>query len=254
MLSKNNIKFIKQLQTKKFRNKYNKFIIEGNKIVSELLESELEVNQIITTNNALTTEKSEIILTSNEEIKKISTLSTPQDIIAIANIPNYSYEKSEIIKELSLVLDDLQDPGNLGTIIRIADWFGIKNIFCSKNTVDAYNPKVVQASMGAIFRVKIHYVNLEELFKEYSNINNFTIFGTFLEGENIYNNPLANYGFIILGNESKGINNQFEKYINIKIHIPTFSAHNFKTESLNVATATSIVCSEFKRRKTMVKQ
>ena len=252
MLTKNQIKHIISLQQKKFRSKHNQFVLEGDKIVKELLNFNIKIKFLFATENYLNAnnieEKDfEIIPVTEKEINRISSQTSPQNIIAIAEIPNFSTNETEISNSLSLVLDDLQDPGNLGTIIRIADWFGIENIFCSEKTVDAYNSKVVQATMGAIIRVKIHYIELEQLFEKYTNIPNFYIFGTFLEGENIYKTNLESNGFIVIGNESKGINLHYEKYINKKIQIPTFSKNETKTESLNAAVATAIVCSEFMR-------
>ena len=252
MLTKNQIKYIISLQKKKFRDKNNQFVLEGDKIVIELLNSNIKIKILFATENYLNVnnieEKDfEITPVTEKEIKKISSQTTPQNLIAIAEIPDFSVAKNEIITSLSIVLDDIQDPGNLGTIIRIADWFGIENIFCSKKTVDAYNPKVVQATMGAILRVNIHYIELDKLFNKYTNIPNFYIFGTFLQGENIYKTKLESNGFIIIGNESKGIKEKYEKYIDKKIQIPTYSKNTNKTESLNAAVATGIVCSEFKK-------
>jgi TrmH family RNA methyltransferase len=151
-------------------------------------------------------------------------------------------------KELNIFLENINDPGNLGTIIRIADWFGIENIFCSKESVDMYNPKVVQASMGAIYRTKIHYVDSVKFLTDIKSLENFNIYGTFLEGNNIYKEDLDKNGLIIMGSESHGISNTISSFINKKLFIPNYPIMKKTSESLNISTATSIVCSEFRRR------
>ncbi len=254
MLSKNKIKQINLLKKKKYRLKYGSFFAEGKKIVAELLDSNIKIEYIVATenwlqNNDLQNKEFEIIVVNDNELKKISSLTTAQEVLAVGKIPEPIFNKNEISENLSIILDHIQDPGNLGTIIRLADWFGIKNIFCSQNTVDLYNPKVIQASMGAIFRVNTHYLDIEKLITEFSQFSDFEIFGTFLEGENIYTKNLSNKGFIVMGNEANGISQKLLHLINSKIHIPNFSTNPEKTESLNVAIATAIVCSEFKKRK-----
>ena len=184
----------------------------------------------------------------NEEMKKISGLSTPSNVFALVYIPEYEITEFESQKSLTLALDDIQDPGNLGTIIRLADWFGIDNIICSQGTVDAFSPKVIQSCMGAISRVKVIYCNLEETLRDLKAKQNLSIYGTFMEGENIYSANLSSTGVIVMGNEGNGISPDIEKIISRKIHIPAFTTDRTVVESLNVAMATAIVCSEFRRR------
>ena len=161
----------------------------------------------------------------------------------------YEFSIDELLgnNELILALDAVQDPGNLGTIIRIADWFGIKNIICSQGTVDVYNTKTIQSTMGALARVRIHYVNLKEVLDICSR-NDYPIYGTFLDGSSIYNAKLTNYGIIVMGNEGNGISDEIEKVISDKLLIPSYPVGELTSESLNVAVATAIVCSEFRRR------
>ena len=180
-------------------------------------------------------------------MSELSNFQSLPEVIALVHIHPYSYDKNEIQEELSLVLNGIQDPGNLGTILRVADWFGIRHIFCDNDCAGVHNPKCVQASMGAIFRVNTYYTDLLPLIQEMKS-QHFPIYGTFLHGENIYTTPLKTKGFIIMGNEGKGINSEIEKEINCKLTIPSFAQNDFATESLNVGVATGIILSEFKRR------
>ncbi len=253
MISLNRIKQINLLKNKKYRLKYNNFVAEGRKIVGELLESDIKIEYIVATenwidNNKLENSSFEIIPVTEKELKKISSLTTAQDVLAVVEIPKLVFDNKEISENLSIVLDGIQDPGNLGTIIRLSDWFGIKKIFCSQNTVDLYNSKVIQATMGAFLRVNVHYLDIENLIADYSKLPDFEIFGTFMEGENIYKKNLPNKGFIVMGNEGNGISSNISHLISSKISIPNFSTNPEKTESLNVAIATAIVCSEFMKK------
>ena len=171
---------------------------------------------------------------------------SPQSVWALFERKNYQLDFTAIEQTLSIALDGVQDPGNLGTIIRIADWFGIENIICSPNCVDLYNPKVVQATMGAIARVKVHYTELPQLINAMKNL---PIYGTFLEGEFIYDTPLSNKGIIVMGSEGTGISKEVGQLVNKKLFIPSYPPNRTTSESLNVAVATSIICSEFRRRK-----
>ncbi|WP_299993536.1 RNA methyltransferase [Marinifilum sp. N1E240] len=254
MLSKNQIKLINSLQKKKYRDQHQLFVAEGDKLVIDLLQSGIEANFLIYSKDWKNTHSSTHfknietrIETDSSQLKKISTLKNPSPVLGVFNIPKIELNTKTISNSLSIVLDDVQDPGNLGTIIRIADWFGIKNIFCSPNTVDLYNPKVIQATMGAIARIKLSYTPLDELIAKYKS-DNFPIYGTFLEGETIYNSSLQNNGFIIMGNEGKGISENIAKQVSNKLFIPNFPANQETSESLNVSVATSIICSEFRRR------
>ncbi len=241
MLSKNQIKLITSLKQKKYRKQHQLFIAEGKKVIDELLQSNFELDSLFVTNENIFTSvsKSKINATTDVELKKISVLTTANDCLALFKIPNI--EENEL-KGLVLALDNVRDPGNLGTIIRLCDWFGIETLLCSEATVDVYNPKVVQATMGSISRVNIIYTNLEKALQE----TNLPVFGTFMDGENIYQKALAKEGIIVMGNEANGISSEIEALVTQKIAIPRFGKLQ-QTESLNVATATAIILSEFKR-------
>ena len=242
MFSKSQIKFIKSLSQKKYRLKHKMFVVEGKKIVFELLSSSLKLHHLFTTEDIFDVpfDKKDLVLPA--DLKKISQLSTPQIVVAVFKMP----ENEQIQKEgLIVALEEVQDPGNLGTIIRTCDWFGIKQIICSEGTVDCYNPKVVQATMGSIARVQINYIELESYLQKMAK--NVPVFGTFLEGKNIYSEALPSEAIIVMGNEANGISNQVEAQIDHKLNIPRFG-EICETESLNVATATAIVLSEFRRQ------
>ena len=257
MLGKNKIKHLKSLKIKKFRDVYGEFIIEGEKIINELLEHKpYLIKELITTEQWLANNTNSnigkignIITVTESDINKISFFETAGEVMAVLHIKEQKISKSEILSDLSLVLDTVQNPGNLGNIIRTADWFGIKNIFCSVNSVDCFNPKVVQASMGSIIRINVHYMNLKELLEEYSVISGFHIYGTFLDGPSIYNEVLDNSAFIILGNESMGISEKYLQYIKSRLYIPKYPVRDNIIESMNISAAAAIVCSEFRRRR-----
>ncbi len=249
MLSKNKIKYIRSLDQKKCRKEENAFLAEGHKLVGELLGSFrcrllvaktewLEANPDVSAQ--------EIIEVTQEELEKASLLKTPQDVLAVFEMPQSRFDISEIRGSLSLALDNVQDPGNLGTIIRIADWFGIRHIFCSAGTADAFNPKTVQATMGALARVRLHYCDLKELLCSLDK--DTPIFGTFLDGENIFTTELSSYGVIVMGNEGNGISKEIEESVSKKLLIPNYPQGKATSESLNVGAATAIVCAEFRRR------
>ena len=255
MLSKNQIKFVNSLKQKKFREEHQLFIAEGTKIVSELIESEIKIRQLFATPDFFQTHKIDKNVESIEikanELERISALATPNEVLAVCEIPNCQLNIQLFKNKLTLVLDTVQDPGNLGTIIRIADWFGIENIICSNDTVDVFNPKVVQATMGSIARIKIYYTDLSDFLKSQVVDVKLPVYGALIEGESIYAKELTSTGFIVIGNESKGISDKLLPFITDKINIPIFS--HFKSgrgevESLNAAIATSIICSEFRRR------
>lgn len=252
MLSKQKLKDIRSLQVKKYRRETGLFLAEGEKIVEELLGSEVEIEMIVATSGWLTLHPQaakacrELLEADAGVLEKISTLSTPNQVVAIGKTPHPVTEMKGFGKQLVLVLDNVQDPGNLGTIIRIADWFGIGHIVCSEETAEAFNPKVVQASMGSIFRIAIDYVPLDQWIREYTERFGYPVYGTFTGGENIYAQDLDFYGLIIMGNESKGISENVRKLVSHKLTIPRF--HGSGAESLNVSMATAIVCSEFRRR------
>ena len=243
MVSKSQIKLITSLEQKKNRTKSGLFIVEGKKGIREILNSQFELDSLFTTGDDFDAPPSKTHLINEAELKKISRLKTPQSALALFKIPE---ENIPVIKNLVVALDGIRDPGNLGTIIRLCDWFGIETLLCSNDTVDCYNPKVVQATMGSITRVTISYVDLELVLK--NNIDQ-PVVGTFLKGENIYSTQLPNKGILILGNEANGISEEVEKMVSQKLNIPRFGKSQ-STESLNVATATAILLSEFRRQAT----
>ncbi len=253
MLSRNQIKHLNSLQLNKYRNIHKEFIAEGNKLVLDILSGALEVKALYATPEWL--EKNEKVLKKisvtevpEKELKKISGLTTANEVIAVISIPERDLNIENISSQLTIMLDTIRDPGNLGTIIRTADWFGINNIICSENSVDAYNPKVVQASMGSFTRVQVYYDNLKEVLAKLSPETK--VFGTFMDGEDISKKRLQDKGIIIIGNESKGISEDLLPFINEKISIPAFvrkGTSSGKAESLNAAVACAIVCYEFRR-------
>ena len=240
MVSKNQIKLITSLQQKKYRKQEQLFFAEGVKVVQELLHSNFELQDLFTTKqDFLTVPKNKVHAISEAELKKISALTTPNSCLAVFKIAK---AKEMVDKGLIVALDDVRDPGNLGTIIRLCDWFGIETLFCSEESVDIYNPKVVQATMGSISRVNVVYGNLEAFLSQ----TKLPVFGTFMDGKNIYQEKLPKEGIIIMGNEANGISYSVEKLVSERIAIPRFGNLQV-TESLNVATATAIILSEFKR-------
>ena len=237
MVTKSQIKLISSLNQKKFRIQHRLFKVEGPKVITEFLNSHYKLHQLFTTEPIFDCESS---LISEFELKKISTLKTPNTAVALFIMP-----KPKHIDETQLIvaLDDLRDPGNLGTIIRLCDWFGVSDLVCSRETVDCYNPKVVQATMGSLTRVNISYLDLESFLKK----SKLQKFGTFMDSKNVYKEQLPEKGILVLGNEAKGISATIETLVDQKIAIPRFGELQ-ATESLNVATATAILLSEFKRR------
>lgn len=236
MLSKNQIKNITRLKQKKYRQQEGLFIAEGGKVIKEFLSSTFKLVDLFTT-ETFNVENESII--SEADLKKISCLTTPNTALAIFKMPDAKALKNE---GLILALDDIRDPGNLGTIIRLCDWFGIKQLVCSHKTVDCYNPKVVQATMGSLTRVKIVYTDLSAYLKEI----NLPVFGAFMDGKNVYQTNLPKAGVLVLGNEANGISSIIETCVTDKISIPRFGDLQ-ATESLNVATAGAILLSEFRR-------
>ena len=252
MISKTKIKLIKSLSQKKFREETGFFIAEGSKLVLDLAPA-FQCSVLAVTNEWLSELKfkaEEIIELLPDEFNKISNHKSPQGVLAVFKKPNYNWNLQELSQKLSLALDDVQDPGNLGTIIRIADWFGISDIFCSEHSADAFNPKTVQATMGALARVKVHVVNLEEFLKTCQSY--LPIYGTFMNGETIYDKNLTSNGIIVMGNEGNGISAEIEKLITERLLIPNFPLGQVTSESLNVGVATALVCGEFRRRKEKV--
>lgn len=249
VLSKNRIKYIRSLELKKIRKEEKVFLAEGPKLVGDLLEhfscSFLAATSPWLKNHPLIS-ADEIIEVSAEELSRTSLLKTPQQVLAVFRQPEYIFSPDILENSLCLALDDIQDPGNLGTIIRLADWFGIEHIVCSTNTVDVYNPKTIQATMGGIAHVKVHYISLPDLL--HSLNHSIPIYGTFLDGKNMYEQPLSQNGLIVMGNEGNGISKELEALINRKLYIPNYPQERETSESLNVAIATAVVCAEFRRQ------
>ncbi len=238
MLSKSHIKLITSLKQKKYRLQHNLFVVEGVKTIKELLASQLILHALYTTESFNIDAKNEILI-SESELKRISFLTTPNAALAVFKIP-----EAQPIKEdgLILALDTVRDPGNMGTIIRLCDWFGIKDLVCSKESVDCFNPKVIQATMGSITRVNISYTDLNSFLEQ----TKLPVFGAFMNGETVYKAELPKEGVLIMGNEANGISKEIEALVNTKISIPRFGDLQ-ATESLNVATATAILLNEFRR-------
>lgn len=237
VVSKNKIKIYSSLGTKKGREKSCLFIAEGPKVVDDLLQAGFEA---------------EDIFEDIEDIKKISFLQHPQSKLGVFKLRQNHYSLNDVLglfstQKLSLALDGIQDPGNMGTIIRIADWFGIENIYCSIDTVDCWSPKVVQATMGSIARVNIYYINLSAFIDKVPN--DCPIYTTLLTGCNIYNQKLSQNGIIVMGNEGKGISEELRQKVNKSLYIPNYSLKESSAESLNVAVATAIICAEFRRNR-----
>lgn len=242
MLSKSQIKLITSLAKKKYRKQHELFVVEGVKSINEFLDSNFQLEHLFTVDESVfDVEKLTHTIISESELKKISFLSSPNKALAIFKIP----KPAEIeINNLIVALDSVNDPGNLGTIIRLCDWFGVTDLVCSLDTVDCYNSKVVQASMGSLSRVNISYLNLERFLKDQKPNS---IYGTFMDGDNVYSTNVDQKGVLIFGNEANGISRSIEELVTRRLSIPQFGDIQ-ETESLNVATATSILLSEFKRR------
>lgn len=252
MLSKHLTNVIQNLEKKKFRGKYNLFKLEGEKLVSELCRSEMNIDTLIATPEWIATHPEVVkqhhtVEVNHTEMGRLSHFKSPPEVIALAEIPDHELQAGEIGNSLSLVLNGIQDPGNLGTILRICDWFGIRSVFCDHDCAGAYNPKVIQASMGAILRVKVYYLDLLEFLPVYRK-ETFPCYGTFLNGQNIYTSTLKKTGFIIMGNEGGGISPAIERLVDYRLTIPGFAPEGETAESLNVGVATGIVLSEFKRK------
>lgn len=248
MISKATIKKIHALDMRKFRRNERLFVAEGPKLVDELCATMKPVYIAALpewiSENAKIASGTEYDIVTPDELQRASLQKNPQQVIALFPIPEHRFCTEQLKNELVLMLDGVQDPGNLGTIARIADWFGIRNILCSAETADIYNPKAVQATMGALARVKFHYTDLLQLLSQYDG----PVYGTFLDGENIYGQELSENGIIVMGNEGKGISQGVGEMINRRLYIPNYPIGTQTTESLNVAIATSIVCAEFRRR------
>ena len=249
-LSKNRIKYIHSLEIKKHRDANQVFVAEGPKLVGELL-GHFPCQLLVATSDWMDQQHTppvcdEFIEVSEEELVRASFLKSPQQVMAVFHQRKEAFPTDAAKHNLCLALDGVQDPGNLGTILRLADWFGIRHILCSPDTADVYNPKTVQATMGSLARVSVHYTDLQEFIRHLPT--NIPIYGTFLDGDNIYSHPLSANGMIIMGNEGKGIRKEIESLVTRKLYIPAYPTERGNSESLNVAIATAIVCAEFRRQ------
>lgn len=249
MLTKAGIKDIQSLSQKRGRMAAGCFIAEGDKVVTELMQSgRVKTRNIFALPAWIEKNKAILALVpvtviAERELERISQLVTPQQVLGVFELPEQKLDIAGLNNSTFLILDGINDPGNLGTIIRIADWFGITNIICSKGSADAYSPKVVQATMGSVARVNVFYEDLKEFIPQLT----IPVYGAFLEGENIYRSELIRPAAIIMGSESHGISEEIEKLIKLRISIPSFNKSDNKAESLNVAVSTGIICSEFFR-------
>ncbi len=252
MISKNQIQFIKSLSINKYRRVHNQFVAEGPKVTDELLNSSLRISGIFALPEWIRINKTraqgdfEVFEVSEKELSRISNLKSPNQVLAVVKIPEMRTPINRI-DDLVLMLDNISDPGNMGTIIRTADWFGIQSIICSENCVDIYNPKVVQATMGSLFRVEVYYADLKRYLSEIPVDQ--IIYGAFQDGDNLYETKLNQKSILIIGNEANGISNDLIPYISNKITIPDYAKDKQKSaESLNASIATAILCSEFRRQ------
>lgn len=243
MLSKSQIRFVSSLQQKKFRKQHGAFVVEGAKSVTEFIHSDYQVEQVFMATGTRTKmgkipQNIKLIETDEAGLKKLSGLKTPQGVLAVVKIPE-SAPDPVAAGGFTLALDDVQDPGNLGTIIRTADWFGIHHVICSRGSVDAYNPKTVQASMGSLARLRVSYVDLPQLLQE----TDLPIYGAVLDGVSIYETTFGAEGLIVLGNEGSGISEGVRRFIRYPVTIPRVG----RAESLNVAISAALFCSEISR-------
>lgn len=258
MLSRNQLKFYSSLKNKKYRNLHGKFLAEGEKIVKDILgfsQRNIEITALLANKEFLRQTDLrkllpgiEVTEVKDEDLERISTLSTPNKAVLVCSKPDFIPDYEDISTELSIYLEDIRDPGNLGTIVRTADWFGIRNIFCTRESVDVFNPKVIQASMGAIFKVKVFYEDFGTVLSGIHRNTMYKIMGTSLNGRNLYKEILPEIGLIVFGNESKGISSSILSCLDINLTIPPFSENSEGSESLNISSAVSIVLAEFRRR------
>jgi TrmH family RNA methyltransferase len=256
MLSLKEKKILNLLKQKKYRQKYGFFIAEGDKIVKDFIHSDWEIYDLYLLkewkeNISLKElpDYTKIHIIDYEELKKVSSLKSPHNVLAVIKIPEKNTEYRPNPEKLVLMLDEIKDPGNLGTIIRTANWFGIRDIICSPDSVDVFNPKVIQSSMSALIHVRVWYQDLKTSLEQFNKAD-IPVYGTFLTGENIYDASVTSGGVILMGNESRGIAADLEPFITHKLTIPPYQQSGKDTiESLNVASATGIICAEFRRRK-----
>jgi TrmH family RNA methyltransferase len=248
MVSKAKIKLVRSLETRKYRDRHRLFVAEGNKLVADMMGA-FECEWMLAATSWMATQghipARELIVAEDGDIHRISLLKTPQDVVALFRLPVYDIGEADPALRLTLVLDGVRNPGNLGTIVRLADWFGIEHVVCSTDSADVFAPKAVQATMGALAHVKVHYTDIEPYINIYSHA---PVFGTFTDGDSIYDKSLPPNGILVMGNEGDGIRPSVEALVRERLSIPSFPAGRDTTESLNVALATAIACAEFRRQ------
>ena len=244
-MTKAEIQLVRALADKRGRTEHGLFVAEGEKLIGELRTSHLRVRRIFALEGIF--EGPEVEVVAPRDMERLSLLKTANNSLALVEIPHYDLHSAQLKGRLTLALDDVQNPGNLGTIIRLADWFGITDIVCSEASADCFNPKVVQATMGAVVRVRVHYTDLARLLAE-AAAQGLPVYGTFLEGKNIYGTELTPAGIVVMGNEGRGITDAVARTVTQKLFIPPYPADRRGSESLNVAMATGVVCAEFRRQ------
>ena len=244
-MTKAEIQLVRSLADKRSRTEHGLFVAEGHKFIGELCTSALRVRKIFALEGLF--EGGEVETVSSREMERLSLLKTPSDSLALVEIPRCDLKPERLRGRLTLALDDVQNPGNLGTIVRLADWFGIRDIVCSENTADCFGPKAVQATMGAIARVRVHYTALESFLARAAE-RGTPVYGTFLEGEDIYRAGLSAGGIVVMGSEGNGISSGTARCVTRRLFIPPYPGAAPTSESLNVAMATAVVAAEFRRR------
>ncbi|MEG1700386.1 MAG: RNA methyltransferase [Alistipes sp.] len=244
-MTKAEIQLVRSLADKRSRIEHGLFVAEGEKLIGELRASQFAVRKIFALEEVFAGANVEVV--APRDMERLTLLKTACNSLAIVEIPHYKLDMQSLAGRLTLALDDIQNPGNMGTIIRLADWFGITHIVCSESSADCFNPKVVQATMGAILRVRVHYTNLPHFLAD-AAAQGVAAYGTFLEGENIYHTALPSAAILVMGNEGRGVSQEVARQITRKLFIPPYPADRAGSESLNVAMATGIVCAEFRRQ------
>lgn len=252
MISKQKIDLVRSLKDHKERQKSGLFVAEGSKLVLDLLKTALIPAEVFVTADGISafdanSSRIEVIRISDKEMERISSFKNPSSVLALFRIPSIDPVTEKSFRGVNLVLDKIQDPGNLGTIVRTADWFGISRIFCSPDCADLYNPKCVQSTMGALARVQIHYLDLATVLKEASNLQ-IPVYGAYMEGESVFERELSTKALIVMGSEGQGISPELRPFLTKKISIPSYPASSRELESLNVAVSAAIICAEFRRR------
>lgn len=248
-MTKAEIRMVRSLADKSGRLEHGAFIAEGEKLIGELIASHMRVRKVYALEGAFSEGglRADIERVTGQEMERMSQLKTPNDSIAVVEIPERRLRDADAEHSLVLALDRVQNPGNLGTIMRLADWFGITDIVCSEDCADCFNPKVVQATMGAIIRVRVHYTALAP-WLDSQRRRGMPVYGTFLDGENIYSAELSHNGIVLMGNEGRGIGAECASSVTRRLFIPPYPPSRHGSESLNVAIATAVICSEFRRR------